>query len=107
MAKAKETNTDEVFVDDFLIPVNQGLIVPAMAGNLDNGLLGDEIKPGIRKIIVGCPLGSGSINWVIVGDKHWQKVCNADRTLGYWMDVSKEVKELQAQRQAEAAEVKK
>lgn len=79
--------------DELLVTPNEDYIRPAQSQNLDLGLLGDNIAPGFRKICLGCPIGNGGMNLVIHGGgdgvhQHWQKICNPEKTEGYWQNVT-------------------
>ena len=95
---AKRITNVEENSNALLVDVNKEMINQAQTQNLDLGLLGDVIAPGFRKICIGCPLPNGGVNLVIHGGgdgvhQQWQKVCNLDKTEGYWQNVSGQIQQ--------------
>jgi hypothetical protein len=79
-------------VNGHLTDANDNFVLPPQVLDLMkvNGLHGDEIAPGFRKILKDDPTPDGGMNLVIdhVEGKHqhWQKFVNADGN-GYWQNV--------------------
>lgn len=97
MAEKNVVEKPDTSKDLLVAPLREDLAESnAVGGNLDHGLLGPEMSPGFRKIIVGDPSNHGTMNFVIHGGgdgihQHWQKFCNPERTQGYWQNVTGQV----------------
>jgi hypothetical protein len=93
--KTDSSNTD--FPNGHLTDVQTSYVLPAQIIDLEkhNGLMGDEVAPGFRKIIKNCPMPDGGVNLVLdhVGGKHqhWQKFFDPETNTGYWQNVEGQI----------------